>query len=139
MRFRDTHDIQDNLKLDRNQNTLEIYHHTAFLKEQLRLTKSDGDFSLPSNSIRVGAFPRHLVLEILDSLQTIIFPLSEPKSKRLLRSFIEQYSLDPDIQHLEVSAIRKTGWPSGTMSCRLPGHGAGWAGDWNGRAGRGTC
>ncbi|KAK4652682.1 hypothetical protein QC762_501100 [Podospora pseudocomata] len=109
MRFRDTHDIQDHLKWDRNQNTLEIYHHTAFLKEQLRLTKSDGDFSLPSNSIRVGALPRQLVLEILDSLQSIIFPLSEPKSKRLLRSLTERYSLDPDIQHLEVSAIRKTG------------------------------
>lgn len=35
--------------------------------------------------------------------------MSEPKSKRLLRSLTEQYSLDPDIQHLEVSAIRKTG------------------------------
>ncbi|KAK0660862.1 hypothetical protein QBC41DRAFT_350786 [Cercophora samala] len=109
MQFRDTHDIQNHLKLDRELNTLEIYHHTAFLKEQLRLTKGDGVFSIPSDSLRVGALPRQLVLETLDSLQTILFPLSEPKSKRLLRSLTKEFSFDPDIQHLEVSAIRKTG------------------------------
>lgn len=51
--FRPTHDIRNHLRLDRRQNVLEIYHHTAFIKEQLRLTKGTGDFSVPSKSIKV--------------------------------------------------------------------------------------
>jgi hypothetical protein len=51
--FRATHDIRNHLYFDRKENVLEIFHHTAFLKEQLRVTKGSGDFSNPSASIRV--------------------------------------------------------------------------------------
>jgi hypothetical protein len=45
-----TSDIRDHLRLNRkqDQDTLEIYHHTAFLKEQLKLTKH---MSLGDNSV----------------------------------------------------------------------------------------
>ena len=49
--LRPTHDIQNHLCFDREENVLEIFHHTAFLKEQLRATKAGGDFSSPSASI----------------------------------------------------------------------------------------
>lgn len=39
LRFRPTDDLRSHLKLDRNAGTVSIYHHTAFLKEHLRLTK----------------------------------------------------------------------------------------------------
>lgn len=39
VKFQRTDDLRRHLKLDRKKNTLEIYHHTAFLKEHLRLTK----------------------------------------------------------------------------------------------------
>lgn len=51
--FRPTHDIRNHLRLHRRLNVLEIYHHTAFLKEHMRLTRGSGDWSSPSTSIKV--------------------------------------------------------------------------------------
>jgi hypothetical protein len=56
-----------------------------------------------------GALPRQLLLETLDSLQVVLFPLSDPKSKRLLCSLIHECSLDPDILRFEFSSIRNAG------------------------------
>lgn len=39
LKFRPTDDLRSHLKLDRKNGVVEIYHHTAFLKEHLRLTK----------------------------------------------------------------------------------------------------
>ena len=39
LKFQPTDNLGRHLKLDRETNTLEIYHHTAFIKEHLRLTK----------------------------------------------------------------------------------------------------
>ena len=39
LRFIPTDNLGRHLKLDRKTNTIEIYHHTAFIKEHLRLTK----------------------------------------------------------------------------------------------------
>ena len=39
LRFEPTDDLRNHLKLDRKSAVVEIFHHTAFLKEQLRLTK----------------------------------------------------------------------------------------------------
>ena len=39
LKYQPTNDLRRHLKLDRKNNILEIFHHTAFLKEHLRLTK----------------------------------------------------------------------------------------------------
>lgn len=39
--FRPTNDLRSHLNLDRKNHVVEIYHHTAFLKEHLRLTKNE--------------------------------------------------------------------------------------------------
>jgi len=39
IRIQATHNIQNHLRYHKRENTLEIFHHTAFLKEQLRLTR----------------------------------------------------------------------------------------------------
>lgn len=41
IRFEPTDDLRNHLKLDRKRAIVEIFHHTAFLKEQLRLTKDE--------------------------------------------------------------------------------------------------
>lgn len=41
VKFQRTDDLRRHLKLDRRKNVLEIFHHTAFLKEHLRLTKDE--------------------------------------------------------------------------------------------------
>ena len=51
--FRATDDVRRHLKLDRKRNTLEIFHHSAFLKEHLRLTKDEpADLSLQESLTR---------------------------------------------------------------------------------------
>jgi hypothetical protein len=39
LNFQPTDDLRNHLRLDRKAAVVEIFHHTAFLKEQLRLTK----------------------------------------------------------------------------------------------------
>jgi hypothetical protein len=56
-----------------------------------------------------GALPRQLVLEVLDSIQGVFFPLSKPGSKRLLQSLVQSCSLDPDVVNFEFSSIREFG------------------------------
>ncbi|KAI1775446.1 hypothetical protein F4818DRAFT_50245 [Hypoxylon cercidicola] len=99
--FRATHDIRNHLRLYRKENVLEIYHHAGFLKEQLRLTHS------PATSTEVGALPRQLVLEVLESLQGILFPLSDQKSKRLLQRLVYTNGFDPEILQFEFASIRR--------------------------------
>ena len=56
-----------------------------------------------------GILPRQLLLEILDSLQGILFPLSDTKSRKLLQSLVTTCALDPDILRFEFSSIRRHG------------------------------
>ena len=53
-----------------------------------------------------GALPRQLVLEYLDSIQKVLFPLSDPKSRALLLSFTTTISFDPDCLRFESASIR---------------------------------
>lgn len=47
--FRPTDDLRNHLRLDRKAAVVEIFHHTAFLKEQLRITKDQPrDLSVPN-------------------------------------------------------------------------------------------
>lgn len=62
-----------------------------------------------ANTFFRGVLPRQLMLEILDTTQGLLFPLSEPRSKRLLQSLIQSCSLDPDIINFEFSSVRKVG------------------------------
>jgi len=49
------------------------------------------------------------VLEVLDSIQDLLFPLAHAKSKRLLRSLVQSRSLDPDIVNFENASVRGEG------------------------------
>lgn len=53
-----------------------------------------------------GALPRQLALEVLDSIQKILFPLSDAKSYSLLRSLTSTSSFDPDCLRFESASIR---------------------------------
>ena len=53
-----------------------------------------------------GALPRQLALEYLDSIQKILFPLSDPKSRALLLSLTTVASFDPDCLRFESASIR---------------------------------
>ncbi|EKJ68475.1 hypothetical protein FPSE_11483 [Fusarium pseudograminearum CS3096] len=107
--IRATSDIRNHLLFDRRNRILEVYHYASFLKEQLRVTRDVGDCSSPSSSLKKGVLPRQLVLEILDSLQGTLFPLSDAKSKTLVRSLIAKCNFDPDILNFEFSSVGRVG------------------------------
>ncbi|KAH8800302.1 hypothetical protein F5884DRAFT_686099 [Xylogone sp. PMI_703] len=106
LKFKPTDDMRSHLKLDRKKGIVEIYHHTAFLKEHLRLTKDEAENQSVTDQLKAGALPRGLCLEILDSLQKILFPLSHQPSKKLLTSMVSRMGLDPDILRFESASIR---------------------------------
>ena len=53
LKFQPTDDLRRHLKLDRKNRVLEVYHHTAFLKEHLRLTKDKAPNMSVSESIKL--------------------------------------------------------------------------------------
>jgi hypothetical protein len=53
LRFEATDDLRDHLKLDRKRAVVEIFHHTAFLKEQLRLTRDEPVLMSVSQSLKL--------------------------------------------------------------------------------------
>ena len=53
-----------------------------------------------------GALPRQLVLECLDSIQNVLFPLLDPKSRSLLESLTSTSSFDPDCLRWDFVSIR---------------------------------
>jgi hypothetical protein len=53
-----------------------------------------------------GALPRQLALEALDSVQKVLFPLSDAKSRALLQSLVSTASFDPDSLRFESTTIR---------------------------------
>ncbi|KAL3417856.1 hypothetical protein PVAG01_10866 [Phlyctema vagabunda] len=107
LRFQGTNYLTDHLKLDRKTGVVEVFHHTAFLKEHLLLTRAEPINISVSESLRVGALPRQLALEALDSIQKVLFPLDDPKSKVLLQSLVSVAAFDPDCLRFESAAIRK--------------------------------
>lgn len=57
-------------------------------------------------SLSRGALPRQLVLETLYSVQEILFPLNDEKSKALLRSLVSKERFDPDCIDYESASFR---------------------------------
>ena len=106
MTVRPTNDLRSHLRIDRRTNTLEVFHHVTFLKEHLRLTKDHPRNLTIEKSLSIGAIPRQLALECLDSVQKILFPLSDAKSRSLLQSLTTRFSFDPDCLRFESASIR---------------------------------
>jgi hypothetical protein len=107
--FQPTDDICHHLRLNQQSGVLQIFHNTSFLKEHLRITRDSVRTLSVADSLKQGALPRQLVLEILDSIQKILFPLSDPKSRAILQSLTTSRAtnFDPDCLRFESSAIRR--------------------------------
>lgn len=67
LQFQATNDLRNHLRLDRKRGIVQVFHHTAFIKEQLRLTRDLGELSV-NKAFSRGALPRQLALEVLDSI-----------------------------------------------------------------------
>ncbi|KAH8797454.1 hypothetical protein F5882DRAFT_475049 [Hyaloscypha sp. PMI_1271] len=106
--FVPTDDLRNHLKMDRKRAVVEIFHHSAFLKEQLRLTRDQPRNMSVADSIKLGVLPRPLVLETLDTLQKVLFPLTDAKSRALLLSLTSttRQNFDTDVLRYDSTTIR---------------------------------
>lgn len=115
LKFVGTNDLRHHLKLDPVSGTVQVFHHTTFLKEHLLASKREVENQqtcLSPNPSPTGTqtpqhssfhFPRPLALETLYSLQ-ILFPYQDLKSQSLLRNLVSKQSFDPDILRFGTTA-----------------------------------
>jgi len=103
LRFRSTNDLHSHLRLDHRAGTVDIYHHTAVLKEHLMFSANPKNTPDASHVI-----PRQLALEVIDSIQKVLFP-SDIQSQSLLRSLVAKQILDHDCLRYESSSYRLPG------------------------------
>ncbi|KAF7898909.1 uncharacterized protein EAF01_008122 [Botrytis porri] len=109
LRFQATNDLRNHLRLDQKAGVVEIFHQIAFLKEHLRLSKERPSNMSAPDLIIEGLLPRALALEVLDSIQKILFPLADVKNKELLLSLTSPLTcnFDTDMLRYESVSIRK--------------------------------
>ncbi|PHH79457.1 hypothetical protein CDD82_2376 [Ophiocordyceps australis] len=91
--FEGTDDLRNHLRMNPCRGTVEIYHYTSVLKEHLAHDKSMACTSAPG--LAVANVPRQVALEVLDSIQNILFPL-DSDSEGILRDLVYRQSFDPD-------------------------------------------
>ena len=109
LEFEPTDSLQNHLKLDRRAGTVQVFHHLAFLKEHLRSTyyqSTETDEKETSHTSAV-ILPRQLCLEAIDSIQKILFPLTDGKSRELLQSLVSTAGFDPDTLRFDSNSIRR--------------------------------
>jgi hypothetical protein len=93
-------------RTENNRSALRAYINTKFdYCPSLLLTSSSGQ-PLTTSLHNRGALPRQLALEALDSVQKVLFPLSDAKSRALLQSLVSTASFDPDCLRFESATIR---------------------------------
>ncbi|KAF2231823.1 hypothetical protein EV356DRAFT_578886 [Viridothelium virens] len=103
IRFIPTDDLREHLHLDRKAGMVRVYHHTAFVKECLIASRSVAA-SLPDmQSTQSANIPRQLALEILDTLQLVLFPSD---NYSLLRSLVSKEGFYPSCLHFESAPYR---------------------------------
>ncbi|KAK4041534.1 hypothetical protein C8A01DRAFT_14735 [Parachaetomium inaequale] len=105
LRLQPTDDIRSHLNLDSKSKAVQIYQQTALLKEHLRATEHLADTATIAETIQVGNIPRQLALEVLDSLNSILFP-PMTKSHGILRALVSKGVFDRDMLQLESRDVR---------------------------------
>ncbi|KAI9711580.1 MAG: hypothetical protein M1820_002145 [Bogoriella megaspora] len=104
LKFRPADNLRDHLRLDHTSRTIDIFHHTAFLKEHLRASYHQRQHEMEAWSN--GIIPRQLALEVIDSIQKILFPLTDPKCRKMLQQLVSTSNFDPDCLRFESASIR---------------------------------
>lgn len=105
--FEGTDDLRNHLRLDVKSGRVQIFHHVGLLKEMLRVTKNQTSMVTVADHLRHGVLPRELALEVIDSIQEVLFPLSDTGSQALLRSLTVRKRFDPECLRIEHGSIRR--------------------------------
>ncbi|KAK1972256.1 hypothetical protein LY78DRAFT_688452 [Colletotrichum sublineola] len=99
-------DFKSELKATRLKRGLGIaIHPTADLRDHLKLDRKTMTLKFCKRELCLAPF----LLEVLESLQGVLFPLTDKKSRKLLRSYVESGAFDPAIQNFEFRSIKNKG------------------------------
>ncbi|KAL6922380.1 hypothetical protein FSHL1_006339 [Fusarium sambucinum] len=96
--FVPTNELSNHLKLNQKDGTVELFHHTSFLKETLIASQVNTE----------SYMSRKLAIETLNSIQKTLFP-STTDTAILLRSLISKHNLDADCLRYEPSTYQVAG------------------------------
>ncbi|UZP36553.1 hypothetical protein NXS19_004369 [Fusarium pseudograminearum] len=96
--FVPTNELSNHLKLNQKNGTVELFHHTSFLKEVLIASQGDAQ----------SYISRQLAIETLNSIQKTLFP-STTDATIMLRSLISKHNLDADCLRYEPSTYQVAG------------------------------
>ncbi|KAI8716660.1 hypothetical protein NCS52_00960200 [Fusarium sp. LHS14.1] len=113
LRFEGTDDLRNHLKMDVKEGVVEVFHCTSVLKEYLT-AHPDAQGVIPAGNI-----PRQVVLEVLDSLQNVLFPF-DSASEQILHDLVSKGSFDPDCLQYDAAVYR--GEAEGDFSYRYFGN-----------------
>ncbi|KAH7268506.1 hypothetical protein B0J15DRAFT_418963 [Fusarium solani] len=105
LRFQGTDDLRNHLKMDVKDGVVEVFHYTSVLKEHLIARRGSPEDPDLQGSVSVGTIPRQVVLEVLDSMQNVLFPF-DSTSEQILRSLVSKQSFDPDCLRYDAAVYR---------------------------------
>ncbi|KAI8674390.1 hypothetical protein NCS55_00763000 [Fusarium keratoplasticum] len=108
LRFRGTDDLRNHLKMDVKKGVVEVFHYTSVLKEHLTSSQKLLEPLDLQSSISAGNIPRQIVLEVLDTLQNVLFPF-DSGSEQILRGLVSKQSFDPDCLRYDAAVYRGEG------------------------------
>ncbi|KAF2420308.1 hypothetical protein EJ08DRAFT_550934, partial [Tothia fuscella] len=92
-----TDNLAHHLLYDPRHNKLYVFHHVAFLKAHLELSADTlGVGCKIKESLKIGTLPPQLLIETLHSLQSIIFPSTDGRSRLLLEQLIRRKLFDSE-------------------------------------------
>ncbi|TQV95658.1 hypothetical protein IF1G_05487 [Cordyceps javanica] len=114
-----TDNLQNHLRLDAKHKTVEIYHYTSVLKENLLSSVHCDSHDDTARGISEGNMPRELALETLATIKEILFPL-DADSQALLRTLVSKKSFDPDCLRVDTRPYRRPDDCKGAGAATLP-------------------
>ncbi|KAH7019620.1 hypothetical protein EDB80DRAFT_205308 [Ilyonectria destructans] len=96
--FKGTDNLAQHLLLDSPNRVLYIFHHTSYLKAQLRLFQGSNSTTEedPLLSLQRGSLPPRLLAETLHSIQSILFQWRDRRSTKILKRLIRTKGFDED-------------------------------------------
>ncbi|KAI4641699.1 hypothetical protein J4E93_007797 [Alternaria ventricosa] len=100
VRLRPTNNLAEHLVFDPERRILHVFRQVGFLKAHLyRSRDEDIDIGF-RKSLEKGTLPPQLLLEVLDSIQFLLFP-NDGRSFKSLEKFTEKYGFDPKATYFE--------------------------------------
>ncbi|KAI4625217.1 uncharacterized protein J4E87_005063 [Alternaria ethzedia] len=100
LRLRPTDNLAEHLVFDPDGSVVHVFRQVGWLKAHLRRSRNEDIDTGFAESLEKGTLPPQLLLEVLDSIQYLLFP-NDPRSYKSLEKFISKYDFDPQAEYFQ--------------------------------------